>query len=220
MKNIERLTQALEQVHTDQSLNDLLHEVSMKNNHHWCGILIFRPTSAMHQEVLDYGQIPEEVKLDISSESVLYRYCVNRCRPITAFEILDNPKGKNLDYENILLIPLKGSASNCGCFVMRVKPESSAIMKQLGWYWSIVGPYLYEAAQRVSDDKSAVISKRELECIRWASDGKTSWEISRILNITESTVNFHLANCISKTESVNRQQAIAKCLLQGQLIHV
>jgi DNA-binding CsgD family transcriptional regulator len=94
------------------------------------------------------------------------------------------------------------------------------MMKQLGWYWSIVGPYFYDAAQRASDIKSTVISKRELECISWASDGKTSWEISQILNITESTVNFHLANCISKTDSANRQQAIAKCLLQGQLVQV
>ncbi|MDP5142181.1 helix-turn-helix transcriptional regulator [Rheinheimera baltica] len=104
--------------------------------------------------------------------------------------------------------------------MIQVNAETQTYLKQIGWYWSILGPYFYDAAQRVSDLKSAVISKRELECIRWASEGKTSWEISLILSITESTVNFHLANCITKTESVNRQQAIAKCLLQGQLLHV
>lgn len=220
MKNLEALIQSLEDVQTDSDVNELLNRLPEENSYNWCGIVLFKPISAMHQDIVAYGQIPKTVIGDLAQNNTLYRYCTNNCRAVVASDMLSRNCGLHSEYQQILLVPLKGCASNCGCFITGVKEASTSIIKQLGWYWSILGPYLYDAAQRVSDMKSAKISKRELECIRWASEGKTSWEISRILSIAESTVNFHLANCITKTESVNRQQAIAKCLLQGQLLHV
>ncbi len=39
--------------------------------------------------------------------------------------------------------------------------------------------------------------------------GKSSWEISVILNISERTVNFHIYNIMQKLEAVNRTHAVA-----------
>lgn len=54
------------------------------------------------------------------------------------------------------------------------------------------------------------LTAREIECLRWASIGKTSWEISRILSISEATVNFHLGNARRKLGAGSRGQAVAK----------
>ena len=47
--------------------------------------------------------------------------------------------------------------------------------------------------------------------------GKSSWEISRILNRSEATINFHIANIKQKFEVGSRQQAIIKAIRLGLL---
>lgn len=57
-----------------------------------------------------------------------------------------------------------------------------------------------------------VISERERECLQWAAMGKTSWEISQILGVTESTIIYHLRNATRKLDAANRLHAVAKAL--------
>lgn len=59
------------------------------------------------------------------------------------------------------------------------------------------------------------LTPQELETLRWASQGKTSWEISRIMSIAEPTVAFHMKNCIRKLEANNRPQALAIAIRLG-----
>ncbi len=54
-----------------------------------------------------------------------------------------------------------------------------------------------------------VLSSREKEVLNWLKQGKSSWAISKILGISESTVNFHVYNIMQKLGAVNRPQAIA-----------
>ena len=56
------------------------------------------------------------------------------------------------------------------------------------------------------------ISKRERECLEWAANGKTSWEISQILGVSESTIIYHLRNATRKLDAANRLHAVAKAL--------
>lgn len=56
------------------------------------------------------------------------------------------------------------------------------------------------------------ISKRERECLHWAAQGKTSWEISQILGVSESTAIYHLRNATRKLNAANRIHAVAKAL--------
>ncbi|GLU34053.1 hypothetical protein Busp01_38950 [Trinickia caryophylli] len=59
------------------------------------------------------------------------------------------------------------------------------------------------------------LTPREREVMLWTAEGKTSSEISSILNIAETTVIFHITNAVKKTNSVNRAQAAAKVALWG-----
>lgn len=53
------------------------------------------------------------------------------------------------------------------------------------------------------------ISPREKEVLNWLKEGKSSWDISLLLKISENTVNFHIKNIIQKLDTVNRVQAVA-----------
>jgi len=54
----------------------------------------------------------------------------------------------------------------------------------------------------------SILSKREAECLSWISSGKTSFEVSQILGISERTVNFHVNNCMKKFNAVNRTHLV------------
>ncbi|HRL20601.1 helix-turn-helix transcriptional regulator [Alcaligenes sp. SDU_A2] len=60
----------------------------------------------------------------------------------------------------------------------------------------------------------AHLTTREQSCLNWASHGKTSWEISIILGVTERTINFHLQNAYAKLGVYSRQAAITLALQQ------
>ncbi|MBC7488688.1 MAG: autoinducer binding domain-containing protein [Glaciimonas sp.] len=63
----------------------------------------------------------------------------------------------------------------------------------------------------------AHLTLREREVMRWTADGKTSYEIGRILIISVSTVNFHINNAIEKLNAVNKIQAVVKAAMLGLL---
>ena len=58
---------------------------------------------------------------------------------------------------------------------------------------------------------------RELETLRWTMEGKTAWEVGRILGISEQTVARHLHNATRKLDAVNKHQAVIKALRLGLL---
>ncbi len=61
------------------------------------------------------------------------------------------------------------------------------------------------------------LSPREIECLSWTAKGKTSWEISKILDVSENTIIFHLRNAIKKLEVTNRSQAVAKAIALSKI---
>jgi len=61
------------------------------------------------------------------------------------------------------------------------------------------------------------LTMRERECLRWAAEGKTAWEMSVILRISERTACFHLDNAKKKLNSVTRTGAVSKALLHSLL---
>ncbi len=72
-----------------------------------------------------------------------------------------------------------------------------------------------------NEDRGDVCQKkltaREKECLRWAAEGKTSWEMSVILSISERTACFHLDNAKKKLNSVTRTGAVSKALIHSLL---
>lgn len=58
------------------------------------------------------------------------------------------------------------------------------------------------------------LSRRQVECLRWAAIGKTDREIGMILNLSHAAVRYHIEGAGEKLNSINRTQTIFKA---GQL---
>ncbi|MBE0365398.1 LuxR family transcriptional regulator [Pseudoalteromonas ulvae UL12] len=169
-----------------------------------------------------YGTLGSALSQLIIESQLIKSYCQSDFKPIRINEISNYYQLKDLKkkkafyiFSDTLLIPFKGSAYEYGCLILRTKDEKTLKDE---YFKSIVRvQYMYDAFKRSKKGKANEIkfTKREIECLKWATEGKTSWEISQILTITDRTVNYHIANCIRKTNSTNRQQAIAKFCAMG-----
>ena len=83
-------------------------------------------------------------------------------------------------------------------------------------------PHLHQALVRVVASLEARrrmpdpgFTPREREVLKWVIDGKSAWEISQILSISERTVKFHVQNIMRKVHATNRAQAVAICMENG-----
>ncbi len=70
---------------------------------------------------------------------------------------------------------------------------------------------------KIIPETEVQLSQREICVLRWTADGKTSCDISEILNITERTVNFHISNAITKLNAANKTAATVRAALLGIL---
>ncbi len=61
------------------------------------------------------------------------------------------------------------------------------------------------------------LTAREKECLKWTSAGKTSWEISQILSISQHTVDWYLTSAAKKLGASNRTHAVAESFRKGLL---
>lgn len=56
------------------------------------------------------------------------------------------------------------------------------------------------------------LSEREKEILRWSGDGKTAWEISQIIKLSQSTINFHIRSAMVKLNAPNKTAAVVKAI--------
>lgn len=68
-----------------------------------------------------------------------------------------------------------------------------------------------------ASDPRPLLSSRELEVLQWTADGKTAWEVGRILRISEQTAARHISRAVQKLGCVSKVQAVVKALRVGLL---
>jgi LuxR family quorum-sensing system transcriptional regulator CciR len=61
----------------------------------------------------------------------------------------------------------------------------------------------------------SLLSDREKACLSWAVSGKSSWEIGKILSISEHTVVFHIKNAMRKLNANSRAVAAFRAIRLG-----
>jgi DNA-binding CsgD family transcriptional regulator len=80
-----------------------------------------------------------------------------------------------------------------------------------------VQSYVKVTARSRNGVSGASLSKREVECLRWAAAGKTNEEIGLILGLQRTTVRFHIRSASRKLDAVNRDQTLFKAAQLGFL---
>jgi DNA-binding CsgD family transcriptional regulator len=99
-------------------------------------------------------------------------------------------------------------------FVKRI-PELAATIH-------LMAIHMADAIWRLSPDllprpATDPLTQRERECLTWVAAGKTAWEISTILHISERTVVAHTENAKRKLGAKTLPQAVALALFQGAI---
>lgn len=82
---------------------------------------------------------------------------------------------------------------------------------------TFIATYVQVTASEQALPPESRLSKREVECLRWAAIGKTDLEISMIMSRSRATVRFHIHNAATKLNAVNRSQTVFKAAQLGYI---
>jgi len=63
---------------------------------------------------------------------------------------------------------------------------------------------------------SVDLTNREIDVLFWTAEGKSTWDISQILDISEATVNFHINSAKRKLGVFSKPHAVAKMYTLGE----
>jgi DNA-binding CsgD family transcriptional regulator len=118
--------------------------------------------------------------------------------------------GMNSCYAHGSRLAVTGNNGSMFCYTgmdIEMNKRTEAILE-------FVTPHLHLALSHLYSNKQlewnrVAISQREKEILDWLKQGKSSWDISVILGISERTVNYHVYNIMQKLGATNRPQAIA-----------
>lgn len=91
------------------------------------------------------------------------------------------------------------------------------VLAALATLYAAQGQTSYDLVDDVDDRPP--LTRRERECLVWASRGKSDWEIGKILSISMRTVDVHVTNAKRKLNAANRAQAVIEAWRRGWLIH-
>ncbi len=115
-----------------------------------------------------------------------------------------------------MTLPLRPKAGESAFIGMVAEMQSSqAEQKLLARELGILANYFHSHILRINgcdSEAEMLISAKELDCLKWTAAGKTAWEASVILGITERTVRFHLNMAREKLQCATTTQAVAKAV--------
>lgn len=132
-------------------------------------------------------------------------------------EILD--RAKEFGLEKGISIPIRTEYLPLGIVSIGYDEKISTEYLE---YIEIVSIHAYTHAQSLKPNEPgftpAALSKRETDVLTFTAAGKTTWEISVILGVAETTVRTHIRNIISKMGTSNKTQAVTKGIESGQIV--
>ena len=100
-------------------------------------------------------------------------------------------------------------------------PRDDALLSRMVADFNLLAVHTQLAAQRILASQapdipsSLPLTKREIEILKWTTEGKSSWAVGRILGISEHTVNFHAQKAMAKLVVSSKHQAAAKARSLG-----
>ena len=82
-------------------------------------------------------------------------------------------------------------------------------------------PHISETLKRLSSSmkyqRPVRLTHSEVEVLTWLKEGKSSWSISKILDKSQSVVEFHVKNILRKLDASNRTHAVIIAIENGFL---
>jgi len=121
---------------------------------------------------------------------------------------------------NGLTVPIRGRSGERALFTVTSdakQPEWQAGQQRLRRDFHILAYHLHQMILRREGAELPIVqlAAREVECLKWKASGKTEWEISAILGISEKTVRYYISLAVTKLNATNATHAVAKAINQN-----
>lgn len=128
-------------------------------------------------------------------------------------------EARQLGLESGVSIPLHGPGPGWGMMTFANGASFAGALPRHVPQLHLLAHFVHEGSRRfvtaTPSPRAPLLTPRERECLFWAAQGKTSWEIGQLLVIAERTVVFHLQNAAQKFGVSGRQAAIACAVARG-----
>jgi DNA-binding CsgD family transcriptional regulator len=115
----------------------------------------------------------------------------------------------------IISVPLVGPDGRFYSFVAggdRLKPDHMELADCMLALMEIFKNY---HDTLIAHEREGLFTPREIEIVKWSSDGKNSSEIALILGVSEHTVNDDIATLLKKLNAENRVHMVANAMRYG-----
>ena len=151
--------------------------------------------------------------VDAQARSSEIHRCLQAFEP--SFHDIDPSVGLPDDYSpRVCLIPYNAGHSRMVLALLFDKDAflSHDRLRDVGLaaaYYTSGFPEVVSANNAVSD-----LTDREVECLYWIGEGKTSEEIALIIGISRNTVNNYITSIMNKTGAKTRSEAVAFAVRQ------
>ncbi|QEX23041.1 hypothetical protein FRZ61_29760 [Hypericibacter adhaerens] len=76
---------------------------------------------------------------------------------------------------------------------------------------------IMEIGEPPAVEGGSLLTPRERDCLAYVAEGKSDWEIAKILGISQVTAKFHVDNARRKLGAVNRAHAVARFVSWGMM---
>ena len=197
------------------------------------------PTSFTNSQMILINGFPAPwsehyFELDYLPKDPTVAYCTKNILPLKWHSLSENTNNSDFETQvmqeasdfglrNGVSVPVHSPNGEFGILSCSIDQQNKAASNHVNdstLYVQLIANYVHEAVRSVFGLNTSLTTKtrltdREKECLLWAAEGKTAWETSQILNVSERTVNFHLTNTTKKLSVSNRPQAVAKAVFTG-----
>lgn len=126
---------------------------------------------------------------------------------------------------NGMSVPVRGRHGEFALFsatTLMNRVEWEKAKRAIGKNLFLLAYYFHDWALKIEgidhNDYLSCLTAREKDCLRWRALGKSDWDVSQLLSISERTVKFHLENARHKLGSMNTTHAVAKALSLGLIV--
>jgi len=119
-------------------------------------------------------------------------------------------------------VPIHGARGELAVLSVALPEKSSEAQKRIvafGHEVQILGLHFHaHLGEKIFSEglkKHVTLSKREGECLLWAAQGKTAWETSEILKISDHTVREYIKSACRKLGVFSKNHAVVKAIMLG-----
>lgn len=126
---------------------------------------------------------------------------------------------RELKVHSGITIPIHGPGHEVDLISLSVRGDDNPVPDRLVHAYMLSVQYWLKFCELTDrrEFKTTILTPQEVECLKWAKEGKTNWEIGEILAISEKTAEFHIGNAMRKLGATNRITAVMVAIKRGIL---